>query len=240
MVKTAQAYNKARMYDSALAVFTVFDKKCTAKDARFKGGSEKAHALNGLGRFSEALDAANKSVKANKNWISGYFERAVAYAGLGMSRESKADYDKIIQLSSKNKDTGSRSSIFALLADIHYKQGNKDSAIAMLDKAISLKNDPDYIIQKGDIFFNEKDYQQAFLMYDAAVAAGKNDYEMYVIRSGQRLKMYQEKYGTDNVNELMKKMSAKEKELTCTDLSKLKSFGRKNLSFDMTYAFLCQ
>jgi hypothetical protein len=85
-----------------------------------------------------------------------------------------------------------------------------------------------------------KDYDKAFTDYDHAVSAGKADFEMYAIRSAQRLRMYQQKYGTDNVNELAKKMTGEEKKLLCSELVKLKSFGRKNIKFDLLYSFICE
>jgi tetratricopeptide (TPR) repeat protein len=240
MLKQIESYNSAKMYDSALSVFPTFDKKCTAKDAKFKGNSAKAHAYNGLEKYDEALNASNVALKANPRWITAYFERAVAYAGKGQMAESKADYNKIIELSAKNQNTDARASIYAMLGDISFKQGQNDSAFAMLDSALKLKNDPVYFIQRGDMHYKLKDYNKAFADYDNAVLAGKADFEMYAIRSAQRLRIYQQKYGTDNVNELAKKMSADEKKLVCTELTKLKSFGRKNIKFDMTYTFLCE
>lgn len=240
MLKQAEKYNEAKMYDSALLVFTRFDGKCKAKDAKFKGGSEKAHAYNGLGKYNEALDAANVSVSANNRWISGYFERAFAYAGLGMTKESKADYNKIIELSEKNRDTDARAATFSMLADISFKQGDSDSAFAMLEKAIELKKDPKFLIQKGDLFYASGDYDAAFKEYYNAVETGRNDYDMALLISQQRLRIYQKKYGSENVNELAKKMSADEKQKLCGDLTKMRSFNVRNMSWDMANTMLCQ
>ncbi len=239
MLSQIESFNTAQMYDSALAVFPTFDKKCTAKDAKFKGASAKAHAYNGLENYNEAINAANIAIKANPRWINAYFERAVAYAGNGQTQESKADYNKIIELSAKNQNTDARASIYAMLADISFKQGQNDSAFAMMDSALTLKKDPMYYIQRGDMHYKLKDYDKAFGDYDNAVAAGKTDFEMYAIRSAQRLRIYQQKYGTENVNELAKKMSTEEKKLLCTELAKLKSFGKKDMKLDMTYTFIC-
>jgi tetratricopeptide (TPR) repeat protein len=240
MLQQAERYNDAKMFDSALAVFTSFDGKCKAKDARFKGGAEKAHAFNGLGKYNEALDAANAAVKANNRWISGYFERAVAYAGLGMTNESKADYNKIIELSGKNQNTNARASIYAMLADISFKQGEQDSAFAMVDSALVLKKDPKFMIQKGDMFYANHDYEPAFMQYYKAMESGRNDYDMALLITQQRMRVFQKKYGTDNVNELSKKMNSQEKNTLCKDIEKMRSFSVKNMTWDMTNAILCQ
>lgn len=239
MLEQMASYNGAQLYDSVLVVNQTFASKCKAKDAKWKGGTEMAHAYNGLEEYNNALDAANNAIKANKTWISAYFERAVAYAGLGMVAESKQDYATIISLSEKNQNQESRGTIYAMLADISYKQGEKDSAYIQIDQAIAIQQRPEYFIQKGDMRYKDGDYDAAFAEYDKAVAAGKADFEMYAIRSAQRLRIYQNKYGTDNVNELAKKMTAEEKRACCTEFDKLKAFGRSNMKFDLTYTFLC-
>lgn len=239
MLKQAESHNTARQYDSALIVLNQFKGKCTAKDAKFKGGTAFAHAYNGLGRYSEALDAANSALKINKTWIAALFERAVAYAGLGQTKESKADYERIIALSAKNKNVSERASIYAMLGDIQYQQGQTDSAMIQVQNAIALDPKPDYYIQMGDFYYKSKEYNQAFNWYDSARIKGKDDVEMSSIVAAQRMRMYQKKYGTENVNELAKKMTAAEKQTLCADIKKLKSFGRKDMKTDMANAILC-
>ncbi len=239
MLKQMESYNRAQLYDSVLLVNETFVQKCKAKDAKWKGGTEMAHAYNGLEQYNSALDASNAALKANKTWIAAYFERAVAYAGLGMIAESKADYEQIVNLSAKNENQESRSTIYAMLADINYKQGEKDSAYAQIDEAISISKRPEYFIQKGDFYYKDGDYDNAFGEYDKAVAAGKADVEMYGIRSAQRLRIYEKKYGTENINELAKKMTSEEKRLCCSEFDKLKGLGYRNMKFDLTYTFLC-
>jgi tetratricopeptide (TPR) repeat protein len=240
MLQTLDAYNESREFDSTLASYPSFSKKCTAKDAKWKGGTALARAYNGLEKHTEASEAASNAIKANKNWIEAYFERAVAYAGLGQIRESKADYERIVELSAKNQDQKSRATIYAMLADISLKQGEQDSAFLQIEQAITMDPQPSYFVQKGDMYYKLNDYDNAFAEYDKAVAAGKNDYQMFAIRASQRLRIYQKKYATENVNQLASKMTPQEKRLVCLELDKLKSFGKKNMKLDMTHVFLCE
>jgi len=240
MLQQLESYNTAKMYDSVIAYYPHFGSKCTAKDAKWKGNTARAHAYNGLSQYEEALQTSNAALKANKRWIGALFERAVAYAGLGMINESKADYERIISFSNKNKDQASRSTIYSMLSDISFKQGEKDTAFALIDQAIAIDNRPEYLIQKGDFYYNDGMYDKAFEEYDKAVAAGKNDFEMFNIRASQRIKIYEKKYGTTNVNELSKKMNAEEKRLCCIAFDKLKAMGFKSLQFDLVYTFICQ
>jgi hypothetical protein len=50
----------------------------------------------------------------------------------------------------------------------------------------------------------------------------------------------QEKYHTTNAQELRTKMSAKEKELVCTDLKKAVSLGLKDMKSDMFASLVCK
>jgi len=69
---------------------------------------------------------------------------------------------------------------------------------------------------------------------------GKTDAEMYSIRSNARIKEMQEKYHTTNAQELRSKMSAKEKELVCSDLKKAISLGLKDMKQEMFSSLVCK
>jgi hypothetical protein len=87
---------------------------------------------------------------------------------------------------------------------------------------------------------DQKDYNGGFLQYDKAVQMGKNDMEMYVIRSNARVKMMQQKYKTTNTQELRSKMTPAEKELVCAELNKALSLGLKDMKQDMFASLVCK
>jgi hypothetical protein len=63
---------------------------------------------------------------------------------------------------------------------------------------------------------------------------------MYKIRTEARMKMVQDKYHTENAQELRNKMNATEKQQVCTELRKLISLGYKNMKADMFDALVCK
>jgi tetratricopeptide (TPR) repeat protein len=234
---------KEKKYEDALNTFSAMEKSCTTKDAKEAIGTGKAEALNGLGRYEEAITASSAALKATKNKsLMGYYQKAIAQNKLKQYDASRASFAKVIELTEKNKDTKSRASNYAVMSAMYWRQLNdKDSANYFLDKATTLDpSNPRFVIQKGDMFVDEKKYDDAFAQYDKAVQMGKADAEMYAIRSNARIKSMQEKYHTTNAQELRSKMTSKEKDLVCTDLKKAISLGLKDMKQDMFATLVCK
>lgn len=234
---------KEKKYQDALNVFTGMEKSCTTKDAKEAIATGKAEALNGLGKYHEAITASDAALKVSKNKsLIGYYQKAIAQNKLKQYDASRASFAKVIELTEKNKDTKARASNYATMSALYWRQLNdRDSANYFLDKAIALDpSNPRFIIQRGDMYVNEKNYDQAFVEYDKAVAMGKADAEMYAIRSNARIKSMQEKYNTINAQELRAKMTPKERELVCTDLKKAISLGLKDMKQDMFASLVCK
>jgi tetratricopeptide (TPR) repeat protein len=240
-MKNADRLNEEKKYDSALAVYKSMG-KCNSKDAKELKAAGAARAYNGLKNYDLAIASANEALKQTKNTsINGYFERAMAYNGKKMTDSSRADFERIIQLTEKNQNTKERASIYAMIGDLYWKSGMKDSAVSNLNKAMAL--DPanaSFYIQKGDMAAKEGNYDAAFVQYDKAVELGRTDIDMYKIRSGARMKMVQDKYKTENAQELRNKMTATETQQVCTELKKLISLGYKDMKADMFDALVCK
>ena len=243
--KEAQATGmlKEKKYAEALDAFQTMTKSCKTKDAKESIAVGKAEALNGLGKYEEAITASDAALKVTKNKsLRGLFQKAVAQARLKQFDAANATFAKMISLTEKNQDTKARASNYAVMAAFDWRQLNQeDSANYFLDKAISLDpSNADFIIQKGDMLADEKKYEEAFVQYDKAVSMGKADLEMYTIRSNARLRMVQQKYGTNNAQELRSKMSAGEKDQVCTELNKAISLGLKDMQQDMFASLVCK
>lgn len=234
---------KDKKYDEALQTFSQMEKSCNTKDAKEAWAVGKAEAFNGLKKYQEAITESEKALKVTKGKsLMGLFQKAIAQNGLKQHEEASKTFAQMMSLTEKNQDTKTRASNYALMAAVQSHQLNKpDSAHYYIEKAINMQPDnADFIVQKGDIYFNEKKYNDAFTQYDKAVQMGKNDYEMYTIRSNARLKMLQDKYHTTNVQELRSKMTADEKKLLCADLKKATSFGQKDMQVDMVASLICK
>jgi len=234
---------KEKKYQDALNTFTAMEKSCNTKDAKEVIAVGKAEALNGLGKYEDAITASDAALKITKNKsVMGYFQKAVAQYKLKQYDAANASFSKVISLTEKNQDTKSRASNYAAMSALQFRQlNNKDSANYYLDKAIALDNsNPDFIVQKGDMLASEKKYTEAFVQYDKAVGMGKADVEMYTIRTNARMKETQEKYGTTNTQELRSKMSDSEKKMVCSELNKAISLGLKDMKMDMYASLVCK
>jgi tetratricopeptide (TPR) repeat protein len=234
---------KEKRYEDALNTFSAMGKSCTTKDAKEAIATGKAEAFNGLGRYEEAITASNAALKVTKNKsLMGYYQKAIAQNKLKQYDASRASFAKVIELTEKNKDVKARASNYGVMSAMYWRQLNyRDSANYFLEKAVALDpSNPRFVIQKGDMFADEKKYDEAFAEYDKAVKMGKADAEMYAIRSNARIKSMQEKYHTTNAQELRSKMTSKEKDLVCTDLKKAISLGLKDMKQDMFASLVCK
>jgi tetratricopeptide (TPR) repeat protein len=234
---------KEKKHAEALETFTAMQKSCKTKDAKEAHAVGRAEALNGLKRYNEALAASDEALKLTKNKsLMGLFQKAVAQNGLKQYDAASATLSRMMSLTEKNQNTKERASNYALMAALQSRQLNHiDSAHFYLEKAIGMDpSNVNFIIQKGDLFFIEKKYDDAFIQYDKAVQMGKADLEMYTIRSNGRLKIVQDKYHTTNAQELRNKMNAKEKEQVCTELNKALSLGLKDMQKDMFASLVCK
>jgi tetratricopeptide (TPR) repeat protein len=239
----AIAMLKEKKYQEALDAFTAMEKSCKTKDAKEATAVGKAEALNGLEKYDEAIKASDAALKVTKNKsLSGYFQKAYAQNKLGQHEASKETFTRMIALTEKNENTKARASNYATLSAIEYRQLNeKDSAYFYLDKAMQLDStNTNFYIQKGDMLNGDKKYDNAFTEYDKAVAMGRNDVEMYKIRTDARMRMLQDKYGTNNTQELRGKMTAQEKEQVCAELTKAIELGLRDMKYDMFSQLVCK
>lgn len=234
---------KDKNYQEAFDAFISMGKSCTTKDAKEAVAVGTAEALNGMGKYEEAIAASNTALKVTKNKsLNGLFQKAVAQSKLKQFDEASATFSQIIALTEKNQDTKARASNYATMSQLYWRQlENKDSALYFLDKAKTLDpTNPDFVVMQGDMLADEKKYNEAFVQYDKAVSMGKSDMEMYDIRSSALIKMLQDKYNTTNAQELRSKMTTKEKEQLCTELKKAQSLGSKDMKKDMFTSLVCQ
>ena len=234
---------KEKKYEEAYQTFSKMESDCKTKDAKEAWGVGKAESLNGLGKYQEAITVSDQALKLTKGKsLPALFQKATAQNRLKQYEASKATFSQIILLTEKNQNTKARASNFALMSALQSRQlGQNDSAHYYIDKALALEPaNPDFVVQKGDVFFVEKKYDKAFEQYDKAVQMGKADLDMYVVRSNGRMKILQEKYGTTNVQQLRSAMTAAEKEQLCAELKKAIELGLKDMKQDMAASLICK
>jgi tetratricopeptide (TPR) repeat protein len=241
-IKLGNQQLDSSLFDQALNTFSDVLAKCSARDAKEQGQLGKARALNGLHRYDEAVEAANASIAASKNKnVMAYYTRSYAYRKSDKKDLAMADLQRITDITGKNKNIKARATIFAQMADIDWQEGMNEEALKNLSKAIQLDDqNPSFYVQRGDIHAKAKNYDEAFSNYDKAIQLGKNDLEIYRIRTYARIRQMQQKYHTDNANTLSGKMNASEKELVCKELSKALELGLRNIQMDLLSTMICK
>jgi len=241
-VDAANQTNDAGSYADALAAFDAIVDDCDTKDGTEAIQVGRAHALNGLGRHPEAIEAANAALEVSKDTsLFGYFERAYAEEQMGDMAAATADYDRIIELTEMNQNVAERATIYAKVADLNAKAGKTAEADAYLAKAIELDpGNPEFLVLQGDWAARTGDYDAAFVAYDQAVAAGATGVTMYQIRAEARLKQVQDTYGTTNTQELRAQMTPTETQQVCAELTKALDLGLEDMKMDMFAAMVCE
>jgi len=243
--KQIQAGNKQNdegRYQEALTTFAKVLKDCSTKDAKEDGNIGMAIASNGLKQYDNAVTSANSAIKAGKEKnVTAYYARSYAYSKLGRTEDAKADIVRITDLTKKNKDIKARAGMFAQLAHLDFQLNMLAEADTNLTKAITLDpENPAFYIQKGDMMIKINNYDDAFTAYDKVLELGKNDLEIYQIRTEARLKQMQQKYVTTDINELSKRMTRQEKTTACNDIKKALGLGLKNLQLDLLASSICE
>jgi tetratricopeptide (TPR) repeat protein len=241
-VQAGNQQNDQGQYQEALTTFTKVLKDCSTKDAKEEGNVGKAIAFNGLKQYDEAAAAAESAIKVSKQTnVMAYYARSYAYNNLGRTEDAKADVVKITDLTKKNKNVKARATMFAQLAHLDFQLNKLAEADTNLTKAIELDPaNPAFFVQKGDMMIKINNYDDAFTAYDKVLELGKNDLEIYQIRTEARLKQMQQKYVTSDIKELSNRMTKQEKSTLCADMKKALDMGLRNLQLDLLATMICQ
>jgi len=241
-VAEGNAFNSAGNFGAAVDVFDALVEECSTRDGVEAVHVGIARAQNGLGNHAEAIAAANTALQStDEKSLDALFERARAEESLGDLAAAEADYNRMIELTEMNQNVAERATLYAKVADMNYRSGNALQAEEYLSQAMELDPaNPDFYIQRGDWAINDGHYDEGFSAYDRAVELGRTDADMYAIRSDARIRMLQQKYGTENVQELRAQMTSEEKELVCADSQKALDLGLRDMQMDMFVALVCR
>jgi len=243
MLTTANEALHNKAFDQAIQIFTDFSGSCKTKDAKILGAVGQAEAYNGLGEYEKAIEMCDDALDRSKGKnLIAHFQKAIALENMNNPEGARDELNAVIELTENNQNTRERASNYALMAALYDRQlGDRDSALYFLDTAIALDGEnTDFLIQKGDMYVISNEYDKAFEAYDAAVAKGRSDMDMYIIRSNGRLKMLEHKYGTSEARQLREKMTDEDKKLVCDDLRKALDLGWKDMNKDMFAALVCK
>ena len=230
-------------FQQDLEAFDALTGDCKTKDGKETVQVGRAEALNGLGKYDDAIAASEAALKSSKNRsLAAHFQKAIALNKLGRIDESKESLNQVIQLTEMNQNTSERAQNYALMAALYDRQLHEsDSAMMYMDQAITLNpENPDFYVQKGDMYAAAGHYNEAGAQYDAAMSHGLNELDGYIIKSETGLQAMEKKYGTTKAQELRDKMTADEKSRVCADLNKALELGWKDMNKDMFAALVCK
>ncbi len=240
-IEGAEQMNASGEHAGALAAFDALVEKCTTRDSRERIQAGRARAFNGMGRYEEAIAAADATLEAYDENLDGFFERAYAHEQLGDLAAAEADFTRVIELTEKNQNVAERATLYAYMADRYQRAGKAVEAEQYMSTALELDPaNPDFHVIQGDWAARGGDYDAAFQHYDRAGELGRDPMEMYRIRSTASLKMVQEKYGTEKAQELRQQMTPEETEFVCSELGRALDAGMKDMQMDLFAALVCR
>lgn len=101
--RLANIYSLNRHLDSALYFA---NKTIGLNDNVDYTRSERAAIYYSQKKYKEALSDLNKAIQISPEWSLYYYQRAVVYSNLKRKRLAKLDYEKVKELSKKEKNQG--------------------------------------------------------------------------------------------------------------------------------------
>ena len=160
--KTAQAYKKN--IDSLTA------------DEWF----ERGHSLFMSRNHKDAVEAFNKAIKLNPQYVEAYHNRGAMYDILGNQQQAIKDYDKAIKLNPQY-------ALSYFNRGVTYGElGNYQQAIKDYDKAIELNPQEAlvavYYYNRGLAYSNLGNYHQAIKDYDKVIELNPQEAKAYIKR----------------------------------------------------------
>ncbi|MFT4154689.1 tetratricopeptide repeat protein [Parafilimonas sp.] len=241
-IKEGNAYNASGNYSAAADKFNIVLQKCDAYDAKEKGYAGLATAYNGMQQYSEALNTANAGLKISNTSVDNLFQKAAAELGLNMQAEAKADFAKIIDMTTKNRNVKDRATIYAKIAELDLKQNMYSDAANNVEAAIRTDNtNPDFYILKGDVYAAQSMYTDAISAYNQAITYSGNSARVWQAKVEAETKMMQKKYGTgSNTSDLAAKISAADRQTLCSDIAQAKNYGVNMQSIDLLQLAICK
>ena len=241
LINSAQAQNKAGQYSAALDNFNTVLKKCDAYDAKEKAFAGKAGALNGLHQYNDAREAAGQGLKIDKNSLDNLFEKASAELGLGMDADAKAEFNTILGLTEKNRNTAQRANIYAKMAEIDTRQHMYNEALNNIQQAINTDNgNTAFYIQRGDINTAAGNLSAAVDNYDEAIAKDGSSTAAWRAKTNAIIRLYQKKYGTNDAGTLGRKISNTDRQTLCNSIHSAQQKGVSDAAIGLVQLSVCK
>ncbi|MEI7554764.1 tetratricopeptide repeat protein [Candidatus Chlorohelix sp.] len=123
------------------------------------------------GDYRNAIQAFDKTVSLNVNYLEGYYLRATAYIALKQYDRAQADINQVIRLKPE------ASNYYLILGQIAEARGNGEEALVAYDKALNLKlaNPSPAYVGIGNVYLARGQMAVARTNYQKAVTADPNN-----------------------------------------------------------------
>jgi tetratricopeptide (TPR) repeat protein len=154
----------------------------------------RANAYAELKNYQAAIADYNQAIKLNPNLAEAYYNRANAYGLSGDTPSGIADLQKAAQLYQQQGNTEGYQSTQQLLQQVKGVKEEHPDAIADFTQAIKLNhNDAKAYNNRGNAYYELKDYQKAIADYSQALKLNPNEADAYYNRglAYDELKDYQ-------------------------------------------------
>jgi tetratricopeptide (TPR) repeat protein len=138
-------------------------------------------------------------IRRDPNRAVHYERRAVLFSTRGDMEKAAADYDRAVQLGSKNPNAYLNRGIH------HSTQGEFEKAVADYDQAVELGLKDAYIfVNRGVARYALGKFDEAIADFDLAIEGGVKGFSIYVNRASAKLAAGQEVLAIDDLNEAIR------------------------------------
>lgn len=138
---------------------------------------ENVYACLKDNKWNDALDAADKAIRANGSAFAPYEAKALVYESRGMNAEYLATYGAAI------KDGSSDAAAYKKRGAVYKSKGHYDNAIADLGRAIDLSGyDAELYRMRAECYYSKGDYQKTFDDVQAVIGKGPAIAQDYALR----------------------------------------------------------
>jgi len=165
-----------------------------AKRAEIEAIFQKGNSLHKQGKFKEALEYVEKSMRMDSSLYQRHLFLAEIKTELGMYESAIADVTKSIERCDHTPNNSHVSSYLQIRADIHLLNKDLDAAVKDLKSALELVPKDGQALKKlAKIYLEDQKFDQAVLYLDQLVALDNQDWESQYLRGLAYIKLNQPK-----------------------------------------------
>lgn len=130
----------------------------------------RAAALHGLKRWTEALAAYDKALALEPTLVEAHNNRGNTLKALNRAEEALTSYDRALTLKPNAAE------VWNNRANLLQEMQRSEEALANYDKALAYRPAfPEALVSRGNVLLSARQAADALISYDAAIALGPDD-----------------------------------------------------------------